>query len=86
MSILLGDLEVTNLVGNCTDISAILDQTSFDDVEKLPHGNLFVENTFKLVANVTELQENLPVLLSEKSLMISQIFEISQKFIDYKDE
>jgi len=71
MSLLMGEVEMTQLVGNCTEISAILDQTTFDDVERLPNGNMFVENTFKLVANVTELAENLSVLMSDKSLMIS---------------
>jgi hypothetical protein len=57
-----------------------------EDVDRLPHGNVFVESTLKLVANVTELAENLPVLLSQKSLMINQILEISQQFINYKNE
>lgn len=70
-----------------SELSALLENNnSYDDLDRCPNGNQFVEHILLLLAHVTELAENHTILLCEGCPLISLVITLCDQFVAYSDE
>ena len=51
------------------------------DVDKITDTNLLIENTYRLVSNVTELHETHLALVQGKGMLVAQVIKMFQNYI-----